>query len=70
MHYNKEELHVVGWLEKRMMKFMCQERNESMKNQSIGKSGETKIVSDMYLSRAPLSQLCDRKEKRRDGKSS
>jgi hypothetical protein len=44
--------------------------NESMKNQSIGKSGETKIVSDMYLSRAPLSQLCDRKEKRRDGKSS
>ena len=40
------------------------------KCQSIGKSGETKIVSDMYLSRAPLSQLCDRKEKRRDGKRS
>jgi hypothetical protein len=68
MHYTKEELHVGGWLEKRMMKFMCQERNESMKNhQSIGKSGETKIESDKYLSRAPLS---DRKEKRRDGKSS
>jgi hypothetical protein len=28
MHYTKEELHVGGWLEKRMMKFMCQERNE------------------------------------------